>query len=272
MKSGVLPIALLLTWISAHAAQAQDRTSIMVNIDAAIARIDRETRCLAQKRASLEQISGLIRDARRQRDASPPASREYQDAEGVIATLAARARDTERQIAASCHAEPLVFGSDTSPEHTLPPATPRAQQLPPNTTVVVREPTAAERAVAEANPATRVIERAGSLSGRVQIVQGEQVDGSGQVTNEAIQSAFHSVGEPISRCYESSASRQRTGDLTAVFRVEESGRVSSIELEENTIGDTAMNVCVMTAFRRLRVREAVVGGHIVIAYTLSFGR
>lgn len=83
-------------------------------------------------------------------------------------------------------------------------------------------------------------------------------------------------GARLRRCYERGLARDPAlaGELVISFAIDARGAVPWAELRSSTLGDPAVEDCVVEVFRGLRfvATPPLGGGHIVVHYPLVFAR
>lgn len=267
MRTALLaaPLAALLAAGAPAAAAAQsgqgardaDPASAIAETQAVADRIEREWACIRNQHRQLVRTVALLREARVQMGRSPSGSRAHEDAKAAVRSLRQRALELER-AALACRTEPSERARSESPPEGVSYVTAPV------------DPTA--RAVAERNPATRVIERDVLLHGSAKAVVGEQVDGAGRIDAAVIRSAVRGVGARLSRCYDRLVDRGalQRGTIILTFTVQPNGRVTGIRTERNTLGSDSFARCLRAAARGIRPSRGATGGEATIAYTLQF--
>ncbi len=255
MRALVLAALTVAAGSPAASVAAQDAPEAIAATQAVADRLEREWACVRDKQRELVRTVELMREARAQMARSPSGSRAHADALAAIESLRQRAVRLERE-AIACRTEPSAAA--------------RADAPPEGVVVRTEQPSAAERAVAERNPATRVIERDVLLAGSVHAVVGEQVDGRGTVDAQAVRRAIRAAAPRISRCYDRMVDRGalQRGTIILAFDVEPGGRVTAIRTEQNSFRNQAFAQCVRGAARGLRVAGGASGGDATISYTL----
>ena len=254
--------AILLGLLAAGAvpASAQDGTdpaAAIAGTQAVADRLQREHECVRLKHAELVRTVQLMREAQAQMGRSASGSRAHSDARDAIRSLSQRAVGLERE-AIECRTEPSAAARSGAPVGGV---------------VVRHEPlSGSARAVAEANPATRVIERDAVLQGNVKALVGEQVDGSGTIDAQVARGAIRGVASRLSQCYDRMVDRGALtrGTIILVFTVQPTGRVTDIRTEQNRLGNHAFAQCLRTAARHMRPSRGASGGDATLSYTLQF--
>jgi hypothetical protein len=198
-----------------------------------------------------------MREAQAQMARSQAGSRAHQDARDAIRSLSQRAVEIER-AAIACRSEPSAAAASGAPVGGV---------------ITRREPlTGAAAAVAQPNPATRVVERDAVLQGNVKAIVGEQVDGEGTVDAQVVRAAVRGVASRMSRCYDRLVERGALarGTVILVFTIERSGRVTEIRTEQNRVGNPSFALCLRAAARHMRPSRGAEDGDATFSYTLQF--
>jgi hypothetical protein len=214
-------------------------------------RLPAELRCLQGVQRRLDETVRLLGDAQTQMRAARGA-RIRRDAAQAAEALEQRVRGLARE---------LTRCVDGAPER--------------DDVVYVDPPTApSERAVAEENPATSVVERDRRLGPYVKVEVGEQVDGTGRVPNAAVRDGITRVAQPLHRCYARLGKHGvlPRGTLVLLFTVTPRGSVRNVKVEQGTVGGPAFARCAHHHARRaLRVSSPAVGGSATYSYTFRLG-
>lgn len=231
-----------------HAA-AQD-----VDAAAVADRAPAELQCLQAAQGQLEQAIRLLRQSYAQlRSASDPRLR--RDAARAIVSLEQRIDELARDMR-QCVRSAATAGEGSG-------------------VVVVEAPQSeTEKAVAQPNPATDVVERDRYLGPHLHVVVGEKVDGHGRVPEQSVRDAITNIARPLSACYGRLVDRGalQRGELVLLFTVTPDGRVRHVKVERGTIGNRAFARCVIRgAQRRMRRIAPSVGGEATYSYTFRFG-
>lgn len=210
-------------------------------------RAARDLACVEQQQRALATQIQLLREAQAQLGAS------QQD---VRADAARAIESLEQQIVRIAEA--------------LRACLPASARLEPQ--VVERGPTGAAAAVAEANPATEVVERDAALASYLKAEIGERVDGTGRLPASTVRSMVRSAAGRLSRCYDDYVERAAlaAGTVILTWTVDPTGRVQRVALEQVRIGDSDFARCLERAATSMRGSRPS-GGAVRYSYTLRFG-
>ena len=255
---GALALAGVLAAGIAYAQQlSPDAARAMSRTDAATAQLDRGMTCLRDKRERLVRFSQLIHEADTQ--ARMQTGRAHDDAVTAIVSLERQAADVDRQARRCVGNEPSPFPAEVT-------QAPTTHIDPP------RDPTSDHVAVAAGS--NHVVEHDAPLTDYVRIATGEQVDGLGHVSDEAVRSGVHALAGRLAACYDHMVEHGalRSGQMSLVFTIDAGGGgAHRVAVEGDTLGDSSLRRCVQDAGQHLHFSQAAYGGMATFSYALRFG-
>lgn len=236
---------------------AQDNpspTDLVTRVESASHRLNEDIECATRKKREIDAVLTQMNEALARVRGAGEATTE---ARLQIARLEQRAALLEREALVCFRREPRLAvrelpAEPVRVEHVAPPPDPHVE------------------AVAQENPATRVVERDVALGHGAHIVVGEQVDGTGRVDDSIVIAGMRNASARLGGCFQELSGSARRGELVLSFAIDAAGHVNRVTVEGDTLGVASVSRCVRNAGSTLRFSSGARGGDAVMSYTLRY--